>query len=473
MLVAVHWLHIAPAINDLSLVPCGFATVAKLGPTTTGGLNFVGDNRGYHTEQNHYNSEHLNEMPSYFLSETIKYLYLTFDAEHNILHNDNERDWIFTTEAHPIHYVPVSHSTVHVDDRLETQLQQVRSLLKGRIIDSSLSIEAEFNDAGTAPNKFDQEQWTPLTPEAIFVASIKHVDDMVITSKRQTSETNDFDSGPPFQRPANADISPQGIFASEINLAHYQFDDKGKGHGKMLSKRCPNFHHPDLQWIHALHGDSLEYNAAHSVSRESSPKHGTDERMLIALASACFYGTDFYADGIVEDENKRCPLGDAPEYTTNFKEKSQPSDQIPGATRYNMGGDLGYFDVSSFPGGGGFIVRHVESQELVQVFIFEKDSNLHPSEDVGTSALVILTIPPGARFGGGRGKHYVSKGGLPEVVSTRNPTLSPRTVVSWRSLSANWVGRLRENDLSEDNSESKLAHDDHRRHVVGERLYIF
>jgi len=459
MLVVVHLLHIAPAINDLSLVPCGFATVAKLGPTTTGGLNFE------QTEQKHYNSEHLNEMPSYFLSETIKYLYLTFDAEHNILHNDNERDWIFTTEAHPIHYVPVSHSTVHDDDRLETQLQQVRSLLKGRIIDSSLSIEAEFNDsAGTAPNKFGQERWTPLTPEAIFVASIKHVDNMVITSKRQTSETNDFDSGPPFQRPANADTSPQGIFASEINLAHYQFDDQGKGHGKMLSKRCPNFHHPDLQWIHALHGDSLEYNAAHSVSGESSPKHGTDERMLIALASACFYGTDYYVDGLVEDENKSCPLEDAPEYTTNFKKYSQPSDHIPGATRFDMGGDLGHFDVRLLSGGDGFIVKHVESQELVQVTIFEKDSNLHPSEDGGTSALVILTIPPPAR--------NVSKGGLPEVVSTRNPTLSPRTVVSWRSLSASWVGRLRENHFSEDNTESKLAHDDYRRHVVGERLYV-
>jgi hypothetical protein len=232
----------------------------------------------------------------------------------------------------------------------------------------------------------------------------------------------------------------------------------------MLSKRCPNFHHPDLQWIHALHGDSLEYNAAHSASGESSPKHGTDERMLIALASACFYGTDYYVDGLVEDENKSCPLEDAPEYTTNFKKYSQPSDHIPGATRFDMGGDLGHFDVRLLSGGDGFIVKHVESQELVQVTIFEKDSNLHPSEDGGTSALVILTIPPPAR--------NVSKGGLPEVVSTRNPTLSPRTVVSWRSLSASWVGRLRENHFSEDNTESKLAHDDYRRHVVGERLYV-
>ncbi|EED96557.1 mannosyl-oligosaccharide alpha-mannosidase, partial [Thalassiosira pseudonana CCMP1335] len=71
------------AVNKLSWTPCGYATVKKV-----------------------LNIKHHNEMPSYFLSETIKYLYLTFDAEDNILTQDTERDWVFTTEAHPIHYVP-------------------------------------------------------------------------------------------------------------------------------------------------------------------------------------------------------------------------------------------------------------------------------------------------------------------------------------------------------------------------------
>ena len=38
-------------------------------------------------------------MESFFLSETIKYLYLTFDKE-NFLNNQGEAEFIFTTEGH-------------------------------------------------------------------------------------------------------------------------------------------------------------------------------------------------------------------------------------------------------------------------------------------------------------------------------------------------------------------------------------
>ena len=37
-------------------------------------------------------------MPSFFLSETLKYLYLLFDEE-NFVHRE---PFIFTTEGHPI-----------------------------------------------------------------------------------------------------------------------------------------------------------------------------------------------------------------------------------------------------------------------------------------------------------------------------------------------------------------------------------
>lgn len=38
-------------------------------------------------------------MESFFLSETIKYLYLTFDKE-NYLNNEGEIEYVFTTEGH-------------------------------------------------------------------------------------------------------------------------------------------------------------------------------------------------------------------------------------------------------------------------------------------------------------------------------------------------------------------------------------
>ena len=65
-----------------------------------------------------HDTENLDdEMPSFFLNETLKYLYLSFDPS-NILHIDKEREWVFTTEAHPMHHVlPLdSQEANHTDD---------------------------------------------------------------------------------------------------------------------------------------------------------------------------------------------------------------------------------------------------------------------------------------------------------------------------------------------------------------------
>merc|ERR1740124_486731 len=70
--------------------------------------------------QKHYPKK-VNEMPSFFLSETLKYLYLIFD-EDNILHQDNDREWVFTTEAHPIHHAPL-HSSNDKEISMTSQLQ--------------------------------------------------------------------------------------------------------------------------------------------------------------------------------------------------------------------------------------------------------------------------------------------------------------------------------------------------------------
>lgn len=40
----------------------------------------------------------LNKMPSFFLSETLKYLYLIFSDPSTVMPLDQ---WIFSTEAHP------------------------------------------------------------------------------------------------------------------------------------------------------------------------------------------------------------------------------------------------------------------------------------------------------------------------------------------------------------------------------------
>jgi mannosidase alpha-like ER degradation enhancer 2 len=60
-------------------VKCGFASVQDV---TTGQLK--------------------DEMESFFLSETLKYLYLLFDPTNPF----NDEKWIFTTEAHPLPIIP-------------------------------------------------------------------------------------------------------------------------------------------------------------------------------------------------------------------------------------------------------------------------------------------------------------------------------------------------------------------------------
>lgn len=43
-------------------------------------------------------SEKVDDMPSYFLAETLKYLYLLFDDTDSI----DLKKWVFNTEAHPL-----------------------------------------------------------------------------------------------------------------------------------------------------------------------------------------------------------------------------------------------------------------------------------------------------------------------------------------------------------------------------------
>ena len=47
----------------------------------------------------HSNPEYTDEMPSYWLSETLKYLWLLFqeDRSDQYLH-----EWVFNTEGHPL-----------------------------------------------------------------------------------------------------------------------------------------------------------------------------------------------------------------------------------------------------------------------------------------------------------------------------------------------------------------------------------
>ncbi|KAL9181308.1 hypothetical protein ACHAXT_010113 [Thalassiosira profunda] len=448
------------AVHKLSWTPCGFATVKKVGQGTTGSLNLVGDH-DIQTEQRRLNIQHHNEMPSYFLSETLKYLWLTFDAEENVLHNDSEREWIFTTEAHPIHYVP---SETQRQERLNKQLAQLRSLLKEHIAkakapQSTDNVSGEGDDSGdkaTSAPDLDDEQWTSKTPQSAFLEHLGKVEDADVASKEVIAGSGGFESGPPMR---GTSLLPEGrasygIFYDEIasiNQAHHHFESRGKGSGRWLGKSCPNYHHPDLLWNHALHGEALDYNLKHTsyVSDEETFSHDiVDERMLTALASACFYGTDFYADGMHVDEFRSCPVEQAPDH--HFESKQDKETTIPGTTRYDMGGELGAFDVSAFPGGDGFVVRHVDSDELMEVSVFH--DNPEPFQS-STVILVVLTVPP------------------PQSDSSNEASMPPH-LSSRRSSGKNWRARTSGDNVDSvvfkglSEGEAEAEDDGYRRHVV-------
>lgn len=45
------------------------------------------------------NPEFRDKMESFFLGETLKYLFLLFSDDHSVINLDN---WIINTEAHPL-----------------------------------------------------------------------------------------------------------------------------------------------------------------------------------------------------------------------------------------------------------------------------------------------------------------------------------------------------------------------------------
>ena len=457
-----NWLWAADfalrAVNQLSWTPCGFATVTDVGPKSTGRLDLFSDRQ---TDQPRIKARHRNEMASYFLSETIKYcklfpashwlvdcslllrsfhslvlmflvcsyckVFLTFDAETNILHTDNERDWIFTTEAHPIHYVD---SITLDDNRIRTQLDQVRTLLNEIISNTTSSIVDNGISVGAT---------LPLNESAMVHGE------------------ESFWLEPPLKESVSTiDASSFGIFSSEIsamNAGHSQCYRRGKVSDDRISTLCPNYHHPDLQWTHALNGESMDYTAVYRSMLTHNLPHPTDglaQRMLTALSSACFYGTDYYASGIKEDIDVTCPVLNAQNDMDNGKMQRSESDIIPGATRYDMGGSLGAFDVRIFPGSDGFVVMHADSQVLLEVSLFYS----YPQID-GRLALVVLTVPPPLQ---------------------KYSSIGDKIDLTWSSLNGSW-GRLSDSigamkDPFEDDAEPNMDGNEYQRHVVGERFIV-
>lgn len=296
-----------------------------------------------------------SEMPSYFLSETIKYLYLTFDSDDSILHTDSERDWIFTTEAHPIHTVSMETPLPSSDEdiptrptRISEQMLSVRSFLD-RVIGmvQNENIEGPIQSGplhnSTLTDVFkswelEGQVWAKKTTQSSVRESLDHAE----AELGSTSVSSSL-----FERTelAVSALEATGIYASELsgdNLAHLDFHSYGRGHGRSMKKSCNNIHHPSLRWSNALHGSALEYNVAHvsSLSQLAVKSYvNVEARMKTGLASVAFHGTEVFLQGLDTDLINSCGTKEDP--GRSFKKKTQAqrssSAPLPGSTRYEMG----------------------------------------------------------------------------------------------------------------------------------------
>ncbi len=344
------WLWSADfAIDELekrTKTACGYGVVTSVDTGTT--LASL----GVKTRSNIFLKD---EMPSFFLSETLKYFYLAFDAN-NPLNNDKERDWVFTTEAHPIHNVPRLKAKQSGSYAHDTVKERVIKKLKSRISESASAnknqsftnyIELEENCA-----HLGDEKWSKSTTSQLFINNLK-----------QTLDTSDSTSnghaGQQFSEVFGRIVKRSG---AELNFATIEHNKCGRG--AQLSRSCPNYHHPNSLWIHAINGDQIAYTDLFVTSFYDEAT--TIEKVLPALTSSALFGVSY-----MSDDDSVCSFTERERHEEKDKYSHSTNVTPQGTQRIDMGKELGTFDINVY-NGEGFYIKHVESGESVEATIIDK-----------------------------------------------------------------------------------------------------
>jgi hypothetical protein len=398
-------------LERLTRAKCGYASVRGLNPMT-GNLNAY---------QKPDQVKLFNEMPSFFLSETIKYLYLTFDDD-NILHMDKDREWIFTTEAHPIHYAPLFEKKQNREEsknkgKESTLLAAVKDKLKQKL--NIIKYQKERRRKGyktpmlaknqlttspgiISPQYLQEESWASNTLPRSYRSALEAT---VSELKAAESGKNGAAEG---QHPlltffgdgTNVLVSMQADSTEhwsreEKNLAHITWNSVGLGSGYALKKACPNIYAPELTWVHALNGGSLDYTdvyvSSFSETDSNYPPSSSDAlQLLVSSAEALsVHGSGVYL-GNMEAELKpdeQCPVPDKTNRKQAKKDKAASQESAASTEKgtakdkdgSNIGArvelsGMGNFQISAFPEGSGFLMQHVESGEsIMATFITEEE----------------------------------------------------------------------------------------------------
>jgi hypothetical protein len=301
----------------------------------------------------------MDEMPSFFLSETLKYLYLTFD-ENNILHTDSDREWVFTTEAHPIHYSPKQKQ----HESVKTLRNRLKHRLKARIDNKE-----DAEDLQTWRFLVD-EKWSDASPLTTFVQRIEPI--LLQVGRDSSIKRGEIEGYQNYHVPSkivDTFLGPEQLYVEydffnetehESNLAHLTFTKEG--YKRQIARSCPNFYSSDLLWIRALNGGSTDYADAYlSTARDEVGESNSRFHMLGSIEALAIHGSGRHVAEVFEF-SKTCKLGDksqTPPIEDQNRNKQDPKERVA------LGNELGTFDVSTFPGGSGFFLQHVDSGEAV------------------------------------------------------------------------------------------------------------
>ena len=215
-------------LEKITKTDCGYGMVTSVHPLTTGADN---------PEKEIIMLE--DEMPSFFLSETLKYLFLTFDRN-NILHNNKDKDWIFTTEAHPFHHVPPFSS---LDVGTDSNQHALRKEADGIL---------DFLDRRRAPRKhfyrrasslpplsswlnLEDEKWTMMTKRK---SHVYHLEKASRANNVRDRKTQDFQElyGRPMLNPTTQERDLNDAVQNFASLTH-----SPRGNGSQLHTSCPNY----------------------------------------------------------------------------------------------------------------------------------------------------------------------------------------------------------------------------------------
>ena len=337
---------------------CGYASLREVAPTSTGAV----------AEQDKRRNQIklMDDMPSFFLSETLKYLYLTFD-ETNVIHADPDREWIFTTEAHPIHYVP--------KQRQHESTRSLRSRLKNRL--KSRIEDRQDPDAFDSWRFLVDEKWSEASSFAMFA---KRIDPILHQVGRDSLiKRGEIEGYANYHVPSevvSTFLGPEQIFLEfdffnetehETNQAHLTFSKEG--FKRQIARSCPNFYSSDLLWVRALNGGSADYADAYiSTARDEVGESNSRFHMLGSIEALSIEGSGRHVADVFDFSNT-CTLGEKPPTPVESEENKKQD----GKERFALGGELGTFDVSVFPGGSGFLVQHVESGEAISATVVDDE----------------------------------------------------------------------------------------------------